>query len=216
MEHLIIDRLGHQGDGIAAGPVYVPGALPGEEVEGAVTDGVMATPRILTPSSDRVRPPCRHAKSCGGCQLQHASDAFLADWKVEVVRTALAAQGLSAPFRPIAVSPAQSRRRATFSARRTKKGGLAGFHMKASDVIVSVPDCQLVRPQIAAALPLAEELGLIVPIGYWVIEQACERLREAADLGFPGLVVAVNLSFRRFHDRKMTETIFRIIFYSKL
>ena len=141
MEHLIIDRLGHQGDGIAAGPVYVPGALPGEEVEGAVTDGVMATPRILTPSSDRVRPPCRHAKSCGGCQLQHASDAFLADWKVEVVRTALAAQRLSAPFRPIAVSPAQSRRRATFSARRTKKGGLAGFHMKASDVIVSVPDC---------------------------------------------------------------------------
>ena len=61
-------------------------------------------------------------------------------------------------------------------------------------------------------IPAAERSGLIVPIGYWVIEQACERLREAADLGFPGLVVAVNLSFRQFHDRKMTETIFRIIF----
>lgn len=61
-------------------------------------------------------------------------------------------------------------------------------------------------------IPAAERSGLIVPIGYWVIEQACERLRESADLGFPGLVFAVNLSFRQFHDRKMTETIFRIIF----
>lgn len=61
-------------------------------------------------------------------------------------------------------------------------------------------------------IPVAERSGLIVPIGYWVIEQACQRLSESADLGFPGLVFAVNLSFRQFHDRKMTETIFRIIF----
>lgn len=61
-------------------------------------------------------------------------------------------------------------------------------------------------------IPAAERSGLIVPIGYWVIEQACERLREASDEGFPGMVFAVNLSFRQFHDRKMTETIFRIIF----
>lgn len=61
-------------------------------------------------------------------------------------------------------------------------------------------------------IPAAERSGLIVPIGYWVIEQACQRLREAAEEGYPGLVFAVNLSFRQFHDRKMTETIFRIIF----
>jgi diguanylate cyclase (GGDEF)-like protein len=61
-------------------------------------------------------------------------------------------------------------------------------------------------------IPVAERSGLIVPIGYWVIEQACKRLQDAADLGYPGLVLAVNLSFRQFHDRKMTETIFRIIF----
>lgn len=61
-------------------------------------------------------------------------------------------------------------------------------------------------------IPVAERSGLIVPIGYWVIEQACKRLQESGELGFPGLVFAVNLSFRQFHDRKMTETIFRIIF----
>ncbi|MDJ0823243.1 MAG: RsmD family RNA methyltransferase [Paracoccaceae bacterium] len=161
MTTLVIERLGHLGDGIAPGPVFVPGALPGEEVEGEVVDGVMAAPKILRPSDARVSAPCRHAKSCGGCQLQHASDAFTTEWKMDVVRTALQARGLEAPLRDCAVSPPRSRRRAAFSARRTKKGALAGFHMKRSDVIVAVPDCQLVTPAVAAALPLVEQLAIL-------------------------------------------------------
>ncbi len=76
------------------------------------------------------------------------------------------------------------------------------------------PERGLVGPD--EFIPVAERSGLIVPIGYWVIEQACQRLKESADLGYPGLVFAVNLSFRQFHDRKMTETIFRIIFNSNV
>ncbi|KPQ27304.1 MAG: EAL domain [Marinobacter excellens HL-55] len=72
------------------------------------------------------------------------------------------------------------------------------------------PERGLVGPD--EFIPVAERSGLIVPIGYWVIEQACKRLQESGELGFAGLVFAVNLSFRQFHDRKMTETIFRIIF----
>ncbi|MDX1456361.1 MAG: GGDEF domain-containing response regulator [Marinobacter sp.] len=72
------------------------------------------------------------------------------------------------------------------------------------------PERGLVNPD--DFIPAAERSGLIVPIGYWVIEQACKRLQQVADLGYPGLVFAVNLSFRQFHDRKMTETIFRIIY----
>lgn len=161
METLVIDRLGHRGDGIAHGPVFVPGALPGETVEGIVTDGVMADPRIVQPVPDRVRPPCRHARSCGGCQLQHASDGFVEGWKLDVVRTALAAQGLDAPVSMGMTSPPQSRRRAAFSARRTKKGALAGFHQKGSDVVVAVPDCQLVTPELAASLPMVEALAVL-------------------------------------------------------
>jgi 23S rRNA (uracil1939-C5)-methyltransferase len=156
-----IERLGHHGDGIAAGPIYVPGVLPGEEVEGAVVDGVMAAPRIVTPVPERVSAPCRHAKSCGGCQLQHASDAFVSDWKVGVVARALEAQRLETELRGCVTSPEQSRRRASFSARRTKKGALAGFHRKGSDVVIEVPDCRLVLPSLAAALPLAEALAVL-------------------------------------------------------
>ena len=148
-----IDRLGHLGHGIAPGPIYVPGTLPGEVVEGTPDGDRLLDPRIVTPSTSRIKPPCRPARACGGCQLQHASEAFVAQWKQEVVTNALAAQGLTADFLPLVTSPPRSRRRATLSARRTKGGVLLGFHARASDTIAEIPDCQLLHPGILAAFP---------------------------------------------------------------
>lgn len=155
-----IDRLGHLGHGIAPGPLYVPGTLPGEVVEGTPDGDRLLDPKIVTPSSNRVKPPCRHARACGGCQLQHASDAFVAAWKQDVVANALAGQGLTADFRPLVTSPAHSRRRATLSARRTKSGVLMGFHARASDTIAEIPDCQLLHPALLAAFPGLQALVL--------------------------------------------------------
>jgi 23S rRNA (uracil1939-C5)-methyltransferase len=151
---LTIDRLGHLGDGVAHtadGPVFVSGVLPGEVVEGTPHADRLLDPKIITPSTDRVKPPCRHARACGGCQLQHASDAFVGQWKQQVVDTALAGQGLKADFLPLITSPPNSRRRATLSARRTKSGVLIGFHARASDSIAEIPGCQLLHPGILAA-----------------------------------------------------------------
>ncbi|MFX0545491.1 class I SAM-dependent RNA methyltransferase [Roseovarius sp. S1116L3] len=156
----LIERLGHQGDGIAAGPVFAPMTLPGERVTGTLEGQRLTDIRIEAPSDRRVAPPCRHFKACGGCQLQHADDAFVAAFKEDVVRTALAAHRIEAPFLPIATSPAQARRRATLSARRTKKGAMAGFHGRASDVIVEIPDCHLLHPDLMCAIPVAEALAL--------------------------------------------------------
>lgn len=156
-----IDRLGHLGDGVAqgpGGPIFATGVLPGEEIDGTLTSDRLGDIRIVTPSTDRVKPPCRHARSCGGCQLQHAADPFVARWKEEVVRTALAGQGLTAPFRPMAISQPNTRRRATLSARRTKGGVLLGFHTKGSDTITPIPDCQLLHPALIAAFPGLEAL----------------------------------------------------------
>lgn len=153
---VIIDRLGHLGDGVAQGPmgaIFVPGMLPGEEVEGDLQGDQLADFRIVTPSVNRVKPPCAHAKTCGGCMMQHASDAFVADWKLGIVKGALAGQGLEAEFRPILTSPPKSRRRATLAARRTKNGALLGFHARASDMVVDVPNCQLLHPDLIATFP---------------------------------------------------------------
>lgn len=151
-----IERLGHLGDGIAQGPmgtIYVPGMLPGEEVEGELQGDTLVGVRIVTPSANRVKPPCSHAKTCGGCMMQHASDGFVADWKLGIVKGALAGQGLEAEFRPIITSPPQSRRRAVIAARRTKNGALMGFHARASDTLVDVPNCQLLHPDLMATFP---------------------------------------------------------------
>ncbi len=148
-----IERLGHKGDGIAPGPVFVPMALPGEEVVGMADGDRLKDVRIVTPSPDRVRPPCRHFKSCGGCALQHASDGFLARWKQQVVRDALGAHGLEAEISLISISPAQSRRRAVLAGRRTKKRAIIGFHGRASNSLVEIPGCQLLHPDLIETLP---------------------------------------------------------------
>lgn len=158
MSGLRIDRLGHLGDGIAEGPVYVARTLPGEMVTGTVEGGRIAAPRILSPSSQRVRAPCPHYRACGGCALMHASDAFVASWKEDVVRTALAAQGIEARFRQAAVSPPRSRRRAALSARRGKAGVTVGFHAAASPRVVPVPKCRVLTRALLEALPLLEAL----------------------------------------------------------
>lgn len=159
MTHLI-ERLGYLGDGIAPGPIYVPRALPGEIVTGAVSDGVLPAPKIVTPSEHRIKAPCRHYNACGGCALQHADNAFVAEWKLGVVRTALAAQGIDAHLRGIDTSPAGARRRAKLSGRRTKKGAIVGFHARGSDTLTAVPDCKVLCPEILSILPALEMLTI--------------------------------------------------------
>lgn len=158
MTEFHIERLGHQGDGIAPGPVFVPRTLPGEVVTGALMGDRVDAPRIVTPSPDRVKPPCAHYRACGGCALQHASDAFVARWKVGVVEAALAARGLRTEIRGIATSPPSSRRRAVLTGRRTKKGALVGFYGPRSDVVTEIPACKLLTPALMAGLPAAEAL----------------------------------------------------------
>ena len=148
-----IERLGAKGDGIAPGPVFVDGALPGEVVEGEVGDQRIAAPRIIEPSPDRVKAPCPHAASCGGCTLQHASNEFIALWKEESVRKALSSAGVNAPFRPISTSAPRTRRRAKLAARRTKKGVQVGFRARRSELIVEIPECCLLCPEIMKGIP---------------------------------------------------------------
>lgn len=152
VERLTLAGLGQLPDG-----TLLERVLPGEDVE-VQPDG---SARIVTPVADRVKPPCRHFKSCGGCTMQHASDEFVGAWKTKVVERAMTARGLPFPFRTLHTSPAQSRRRARLSGKRTKKGAMVGFHAKASDALIDVPDCQLLVSAIIAGFPALEALTVI-------------------------------------------------------
>jgi diguanylate cyclase (GGDEF)-like protein/PAS domain S-box-containing protein len=63
----------------------------------------------------------------------------------------------------------------------------------------------LVSP--AKFIPLAEETGLIVPIGEWVLRQVCSQLRAWHEAGLPEVRVAVNLSPRQFRQPNLVEMI---------
>ncbi|HEY7638281.1 MAG TPA: bifunctional diguanylate cyclase/phosphodiesterase [Steroidobacteraceae bacterium] len=56
-------------------------------------------------------------------------------------------------------------------------------------------------------IPIAEEAGLILPIGEWVLRQACAQMRAWLDAGLPPLRVSVNLSARQFRHGDLTAVV---------
>jgi len=61
-------------------------------------------------------------------------------------------------------------------------------------------------------IPLAEETGLVVPLGHWVLGEACRQLREwqesyPAEPGSPPLKMSVNLSVRQFRHPALVESV---------
>lgn len=58
-----------------------------------------------------------------------------------------------------------------------------------------------------AFIPIAEETGLIVPIGEWILEMACRQTKKWHDDGLPHIGVAVNLSIRQFFQQNLVEMV---------
>lgn len=71
------------------------------------------------------------------------------------------------------------------------------------------PERGLVSP--AQFIPIAEERGLIVPIGEWVLQEACRQNKEWQEAGLPSIAVAVNLSALQFQTINLSQEVARIL-----
>lgn len=87
------------------------------------------------------------------------------------------------------------------------KVDLRDGRMKGMEALIrwQSPDEGLVPPDMF--IPLAEETGLIVPIGQWVLDAACQQAKSWRDKYDPELRVAVNLSPRQFQEVDMMSLV---------
>jgi len=136
--------------------VFAMWGCPGDEAEVEITEvaprfarGVVR--RVITPSPDRVEPPCPHFRECGGCQWQHVSYQAQLRHKTAMVRDALSrigglsdveigeAWGMDKPW--------LYRGRAEYRAALGADGQVAlGFTRHHSHDIVALRECRLQHP----------------------------------------------------------------------
>lgn len=63
----------------------------------------------------------------------------------------------------------------------------------------------------AQFIPVAEDCGLILPIGNWVLREACKQARDWMDAGLRPLTMAVNISAMQFRDENFLDNVFKIL-----
>jgi 23S rRNA (uracil1939-C5)-methyltransferase len=150
---VLIDSVGAQGDGVAAGPIFIPLTLPGEQVRARVHKDRGDAEAVLTASADRVAPPCPHFGVCGGCALQHWShDPYLA-WKREQIISALARERIETDVLAPFAAPPGSRRRIALHARKVGRQVVLGYKARRSWSVVEIKACTIADPRLVRALP---------------------------------------------------------------
>lgn len=194
-----ISHLGAQGDGIVqidGSPVYAPFTLPGETVALAVnkTHGTLISLKEASP--ERVEPRCRHFDpdgvngTCGGCSLQHASDALYHAFKRSLVIDALKSRGLTPEVAPLIVARPGERRRAVFTARRTEKELLLGYNQAQSHHIVAIGECPITSPGIVSRLATIRKIATAMASGSEPFRITALETDTGLDLAFEGLKVS--------------------------
>lgn len=88
----------------------------------------------------------------------------------------------------------------------TQSGAITGM-----EALLRWHSRELGRVSPAEFIPIAEETGLIIPLGIWVLRRVCKQNKMWQAAGLPPLRVAVNLSPKQFHQQSLVETIAEIL-----
>jgi 23S rRNA (uracil1939-C5)-methyltransferase len=167
VEHLVIDHVGHLGDGVAlvdGQSVYVPYTLGGETVEVAAVPGHHPDRRrllaVARESPQRIAPFCPHFAVCGGCAIQHWETGRYRAWKRNIVIETLAQAKLDCEVSPLIDAHGLGRRRITVHARiGTHEVLKVGFSAAHSHDIIAVDGCPILDPGLNGALDAAWALA---------------------------------------------------------
>jgi 23S rRNA (uracil1939-C5)-methyltransferase len=157
---VVIEDVGGEGDGVAAGPVFAPFTLPGERVLVAGAGDRRELVEVLAASPERVAPPCPHFGACGGCALQHWDHAPYLAWKVERLRGTLARQHIETEIlAPFAAAPGTRRRLALHARPGNRQEARLGYKARKSWDLVDITVCPIADPRLQAAIPALKRLA---------------------------------------------------------
>jgi 23S rRNA (uracil1939-C5)-methyltransferase len=153
-----IHGLGHSGEGVGRFEgltVFVPGGVPGDRLEAKVTEVKKNYARavvsaVVTPSPDRVVPPCPVVGECGGCQLQHIAYPAQLELKRQQVVDALERLGklTAIPVHPTLgmEEPWRYRNKAQFPVGARSGRVVAGFFAPGTHRIIDIAECEIQHP----------------------------------------------------------------------
>jgi 23S rRNA (uracil1939-C5)-methyltransferase len=159
---LTISDLGGGGDGVAnvdGERVFVPYALPGEEVRAVVSGNRAVVEEILKPSPDRIDPFCTHFTRCGGCAVQHLHMDAYQSWKKGIVEVALANKGLDTLVDDLVDAHGVGRRRVSLHVRFDKGRPQVGFMQARRHELVDLDLCPVLAPGLSGAADVARALA---------------------------------------------------------
>lgn len=156
-----IENLGHKGEGIAhinGERIFVPFALPGEEIVLSHEGERGTLLEVLKPSPDRAAPFCPHYGACGGCQLQHMAPAAYRAFKTSLIETPLLHAGIEAKVQNFVDAGGAGRRRATLHARKDA----AGYMRLRSHDLLDLDTCPILVPALKPAADIARAIGAMI------------------------------------------------------
>ena len=159
MEQILINGIGSQLQGVGrladGRAVFVPGAIPGEQVQIEITQEKgrfceASLCAVLEPSPDRVSPACPHAGICGGCQGRHMRYERTLSLKRQIVYDALSrVGGIESPNVLETLGcriPDRYRNKAEYPIRVQGGRAVIGMHESASQNVIPIGDC-LLQPE---------------------------------------------------------------------
>ena len=172
---LQIEKLVYGGDGLARLPadaqgrgktVFLPFVIPGEQVDASVVESRSGFVRakleeVVTPSPDRVAPPCSYFGKCGGCQYQHIDYSAQLRFKSEILRETLRRTAKLELDQEIAVHSAEpwNYRNRTRVRLQHDPAFALGYFETNSHKLLAVESCPISSPLINQAINAVWALG---------------------------------------------------------
>jgi 23S rRNA (uracil1939-C5)-methyltransferase len=166
-----VHALSHDGRGIAtlqSKTTFLAGALPNESVtyrihQKKTTFMEGEAVEILTPSPERVTPPCQHFGVCGGCSLQHMSVSMQVQLKEKTLLEQLTHFGkvtAAEVLPPLQSAGTGYRRKARLGVKFVIKKDklLVGFREKSSRYLADLTRCVVLHPAVGERLEILAEL----------------------------------------------------------